>query len=529
MRRGASPAGSARDEDVEDGKSRLPHLGWRLPRSWLRWMLPAFCGGLGVLAGLSWISAKPQAVPLADLANPPAHASRARDGPVVERQALGAAVRQVGELLANGTYKADDAWREVRTLLEPPEDTPLPTHGGGVLGAESRSNSMTPRAESPTLELNYTAVVVTPDIVALIAEFERTGRLPTFGITTGLHSNEGSSKCGKKLKRWCDGYCSRHGSQPPEELKLPGRLSKREHLSHLSQCFLWYTDSLFTRPTSGSQGIQIRRLGPGVDNKAFFVHAMLDYERHLGCQANQVYPPTLLLNDTDVCISFFNNNSKWAPSPNSLWFMKKQKGSTGRHISLKRRREIEQDATKVKCPQEGSIASLEVQNIWTINNRKWDHRIYVLVASLEPFVVLFRQGHLRFSVLNYTDDAPAQRPATNTGGGVGGGAGLGGGRVVKLRALLQEWGGIRVGDRGGKGGSDESKEVVPPGGIRGERGGMVGGGGHGSKSARRSPNYKKKRGGKRETTAQTFAKAQRGRSGHCSPRHQSPVRDGTHA
>ena len=37
---------------------------------------------------------------------------------------------------------------------------------------------------------------------------------------------------------------------------------------------------------------------------------------------------------------------RWAPSPNSLWFMKKEKGSTGRHILLKRRSEVEQDAAQ---------------------------------------------------------------------------------------------------------------------------------------------------------------------------------------
>jgi len=69
-----------------------------------------------VLAGLSWISAKHQA----GLANPPAH-------------------------------------------------TPLPTHVSGVLGAESRSNSMTPRADSPTLELNDTVT----QLEGKIAQLER--------------------------------------------------------------------------------------------------------------------------------------------------------------------------------------------------------------------------------------------------------------------------------------------------------------------------------------------------------------------
>lgn len=71
-----------------------------------------------MLAGLSWISAKHQAGP--GLANPPAH-------------------------------------------------TPLPTHVSGVLGAESRSNSMTPRADSPTLELNDTVT----QLEGKIAQLER--------------------------------------------------------------------------------------------------------------------------------------------------------------------------------------------------------------------------------------------------------------------------------------------------------------------------------------------------------------------
>ena len=157
----------------------------------------------------------------------------------------------------------------------------------------------------------------TPANVALIAEFERTGRLPTLGVTEGRHSNSGGTKCGKKMQRWCNGYCSRHGSQPPPELLQPGRLSVRDDLSNVSQCFLWYTNALFTRPTSGSEGLQIPRLGPGVDNKAFFVHALQDYERRLGCAANQVYPPTLELNDTALCNNFYYNNarSRCCPTP----------------------------------------------------------------------------------------------------------------------------------------------------------------------------------------------------------------------
>ena len=72
----------------------------------------------------------------------------------------------------------------------------------------------------------------------------------------------------------------------------------------------------------------------------------------------QVYPPTVELNETHTCFEFFYDNRQWAASPNSLWFMKAVKGSTGRHISLLRRHEIEAIAAKKDdlCPRETAVA-----------------------------------------------------------------------------------------------------------------------------------------------------------------------------
>lgn len=72
----------------------------------------------------------------------------------------------------------------------------------------------------------------------------------------------------------------------------------------------------------------------------------------------QVYPPTVELNETHTCFEFFYDNRQWAASPNSLWFMKAVKGSTGRHISLLRRHEIEAISAKKDdmCPRETAVA-----------------------------------------------------------------------------------------------------------------------------------------------------------------------------
>ena len=251
----------------------------------------------------------------------------------------------------------------------------------------------------------------------MMQRYEEDGTPPTFGITKGRASNANGTQCNKKLSKWCHGYCSMHGSQPPEPLLAPGRLGERRDLDHMSQCFIWYTNGFYSRPVGGRAGQMLSRLGPGVDNKGYFVRALREYEDKFGCEPYQVYPPTIELNETHTCFEFFYDNRKWAPSPDSLWFMKKVKGSTGRHISLHRRREIEAVAAKKddRCPRDTAVASLEVPNIWTINNRKWDNRIYILVPSIEPYIILFREGHLRFSVFNHSEDATApfqpQHPA----------------------------------------------------------------------------------------------------------------------
>jgi hypothetical protein len=50
-----------------------------------------------------------------------------------------------------------------------------------------------------------------------------------------------------------------------------------------------------------------------------------------------------------------------------------------------RRRDIEGSPTRMasQCPLKGGIASLEVPDIYTIGNKKFDNRIFVLVPSIK--------------------------------------------------------------------------------------------------------------------------------------------------
>ena len=129
----------------------------------------------------------------------------------------------------------------------------------------------------------------------------------------------------------------------------------------------------------------ISRLGAGIDNKTWFLDALHAYENKHQCVPYSIYPPTVELSDGKDCVEFFTNNSKWARSREALWFIKASDGSTGRHISLMRRRDIERSKARMsnECPLKGGIASLEVPNLYTINNKKFDNRVFVLVPSIE--------------------------------------------------------------------------------------------------------------------------------------------------
>ena len=125
---------------------------------------------------------------------------------------------------------------------------------------------------------------------AMMSQFEADGTLPALGLTRGRASNENGKKCVKKLARWCNGYCSMDGSQPPDPLLSAGRLAERHDLDYISQCFIWYTNGIYSRALGGRGGRLLPRMGPGIDNKGYLVQALRQYEDLHGCQPYQVYP-----------------------------------------------------------------------------------------------------------------------------------------------------------------------------------------------------------------------------------------------
>ena len=107
---------------------------------------------------------------------------------------------------------------------------------------------------------------------------------PTFGISRG-HYSRASPQSLFKLKNSCfqavnsadPNFLPFNATNPPPALLLPGLLSARPHLSEISQCFLFYSEKLWTRATGGMKGAPLSRLG-GVDDKELFVDSIKKYK-----------------------------------------------------------------------------------------------------------------------------------------------------------------------------------------------------------------------------------------------------------
>ena len=194
----------------------------------------------------------------------------------------------------------------------------------------------------------------------------------------------------------------------PFDLRVPGRLGDRTSLSEVSLCVLWYLKSFWTRSTGGGRGLLLFRFG-GVDDKERLLRNIERYERKHGCRSFQVIPPTVDLSNPKSCLEFYDNRSSRRLS-DGLWFMKHVQGSQGTHISLLRPgREAASAAAAanatVLCPRK-YIASLNVEEPMLLNERKFDNRVYLLIASLKPLLVMVRPGHLRVSALRYNASQP---------------------------------------------------------------------------------------------------------------------------
>eukprot|EP00039_Didymoeca_costata_P014961 m.247258 g.247258 ORF g.247258 m.247258 type:complete len:114 (+) comp16126_c0_seq9:223-564(+) len=74
------------------------------------------------------------------------------------------------------------------------------------------------------------------------------------------------------------------------------------------------------------------------------------------------------------------------------WMLKNATGTGGvkiKFLSDSKTREFLQGS---QCPKKGFFVTKFVSPIWTINGKKFDNRVYLLIASIDPWILYIRYG-----------------------------------------------------------------------------------------------------------------------------------------
>ena len=211
---------------------------------------------------------------------------------------------------------------------------PKNDHRGGPIDVKSELASRL--AESDEAVLNTTL----HDVRAFLRSKGKRGEfaLTSMGVTRGLYSKQTAHGL-SRLNESCHfepENSSNSTSLPPPALLLAGALTERPYLRDVSLCFLFYTESLWTRATGGALGPELARLGARLDDKSLLAHSLHMYQQnHCPGLEGGGFPPTVVLSDKATCEMWWRENERWA-ARDSLWFVKDSHGSLGKHISLLR-------------------------------------------------------------------------------------------------------------------------------------------------------------------------------------------------
>lgn len=130
---------------------------------------------------------------------------------------------------------------------------------------------------------------------------------------------------------------------------------------------------------------------------------------------NEIYPYTLVLENVYECAEFMKDLSAHLEEPTIRWIYKKaEETNQGAGISIvtqeMARKLLNEYRSDETCQEHRKyIAQRYIDDAILINNRKFDMRAYLFIASLDPLIVLFHKGVIKISVnefdLNSTDES----------------------------------------------------------------------------------------------------------------------------
>jgi len=146
-------------------------------------------------------------------------------------------------------------------------------------------------------------------------------------------------------------------------------------------------------------------------NKAKQLEVKRSYAERFGCDYNslRIQPPQYTMHRPDECRRFW----KYADShPESMWIKKPILGQGGVGITLHSDvKEFDQLRTCKKASQKEDnkyIIQDYIQKPLLIHSRKFDIRVYMLIASSMPYIVFYHPGYLRRSIIKYKEKSTEQ-------------------------------------------------------------------------------------------------------------------------
>ena len=122
-------------------------------------------------------------------------------------------------------------------------------------------------------------------------------------------------------------------------------------------------------------------------------------------------PLTIDLSDKDECSIFFNSLTPQS-FDTTRWILKKSRNShNGEGVTIITKEKLKglqkYFAFGEKCGEfkDKYILQKYIGNPLTVENRKFDFRIYMLIASVDPLIVMYHDGFLRVSLAEYDRDS----------------------------------------------------------------------------------------------------------------------------
>lgn len=175
---------------------------------------------------------------------------------------------------------------------------------------------------------------------------------------------------------------------------------KRDDLEKFEEVMFTREGEMYVSALDGGDAIS--------GNKAKQLSVKRGYAEQFGCDYNtlRIQPAQYTMHHPKECRSFFAAAEQMPKD--TMWIMKPVLGSGGVGISLHTGLKDFQEQFS-NCPKPTAkdpnlnkfIIQEYVKHPLLIHNKKFDMRVYMLIASSNPYIIFFHKGYLRRAVFNY--------------------------------------------------------------------------------------------------------------------------------